>query len=269
MAVMTTAWRRPYYFEPVLGSWAQAAGSGDLRQFAIAIGPTDRYDAQMALITRMRPRFRTGLDVMMQSDAAIRGNGPHRAIAEAASAVFADPAVKFLVFGEEDVMVSGDVLSYMRWAAARFAGDAGVLAVLAHSAGGQGWDRQEPADDADASQDTARLLPYFNPWCWGTWRDRWEQILEPEWDWDCTSGGVMDSGYDWNIHSRVLPRHKMTCVVPDASRSQNIGQFEGWASRPEHFPVMQAASFRRERGPVEYRLVCGDDVLRQVYQEVR
>jgi len=75
----------------------------------------------------------------------------------------------------------------------------------------------------------------------------------------------MDSGYDWNIHSRVLPRHKMTCVVPDASRSQNIGQFEGWASRPEHFPVMQAASFRSERGLVEYRLVTGDDVPPQDY----
>ena len=30
MAVMTTAWRRPYYFERVLGSWSRAEGQDQL-----------------------------------------------------------------------------------------------------------------------------------------------------------------------------------------------------------------------------------------------
>jgi hypothetical protein len=260
MAVMVTAWRRPYYLEPVLASWARAEGIGDVRRFVISLGRTDRYEKQAALIERMRPRFPGGLEVLDQSEAAMRGDGirvpfgPHRAIAEAANHVFADPGVKFLIFGEEDVQVSDDTLSWMRWAADRFADDTEVLAVLAHNQHGQGWDKPGPAGDANADQEAARLLPYFNPWCFGTWRDRWEKILEPEWDYGCNSGGPMDSGYDWAIQTKILPRHRMLCVVPDASRSQNIGQFEGWASSPQGVALAQAQSFRDHRDTPDYRL---------------
>jgi len=141
-------------------------------------------------------------------------------------------------------------------AATEFQDNPDVLAVCAHNQHGQGWDERGPARDEDADQDTVRLLPYFNPWCWGTWRDRWEKILEPEWDKDCASGGPADSGYDWNVQLRILPRHGMLCVVPDASRSQNIGALEGWASSPEIVARAQSRSFRREREPGErYRLL--------------
>jgi hypothetical protein len=257
MAVMITAWRRPYYLEPVLMSWSRATGIGNLTRFIVALGNTDRVGAQAALIERMRPQFPCPVEVRMQSPRAVASNGPHRAIAEAASAAFADGDTDFLVFGEEDVAVSSDVLSYMGWAAERFADDQEVLTVVAHNVGGQGWDKPGPQEDADADQEQVRLLPYFNPWAWGTWRGRWEKILEPEWDYECDSGGVMDSGYDWNIQSRILPRHGMVSVVPDASRSQNIGALEGWASSPGGIADAQSHSFRPGREAVDYRLVTG------------
>jgi hypothetical protein len=256
MAVMTTAWRRPYYFERILNSWARAEGSGQLAHFVIALGRTDRYDRQVKLIDRMRPKFGVPLEIADQSQQALASRGTHRAIAEAANHVFAYDDVDFLIFGEEDTMVSSDVLTYMAWAAEAFAEDRGVLAVLAHSRGGQGWDEPVPAQDADADQQAARILPYFNPWGWGTWRDRWEQIMEPSWDWECTSGGnPMQHGYDWNLQLRVMPAHNMGCVVPDASRSQNIGQHEGWATNPQTWAYSQAQSFRERREPCDYRLV--------------
>ena len=87
------------------------------------------------------------------------------------------------------------------------------------------------------------------------WRDRWEKILEPEWDWRCDLGGPATSGYDWTIQTQVIPRHGMVCVVPDASRSQNIGQFEGWATNPQSWAYSQAKSFREfALAPIEYRL---------------
>ena len=255
MAVMTTAWRRPYYFERVLGSWARAEGSADLAHFVIALGRTDRYDRQVRLIDRMRPKFGVPLEVADQSDQAMASNGTHRAIAEAASHVFAYDDTDFLVFGEEDSMVSTDVLTYMAWAAERFAEDEQVLAVLGQSRCGQGWDGPDVKDDPDADQETARLAPYFNPWIWGTWRDRWEKVLEPTWDYECDSGDAMHSGYDWNLLLRVMPARGMVCVVPEASRSQNIGQYEAWATTPQTWAFSQAASFREQRGPCEYRLV--------------
>jgi hypothetical protein len=254
MAVITTAWRRPYYFEPVLGSWSRAEGQAGLARFVISLGRTDRYDRQVKLIDRMRPKFGVPLEILDQSGKAMAVSGPHTAIAEAADHAFSGGVVDFLVFGEEDVQVSSDVLTWMAWAADRFAGDREVLAVLAHSRCGQGWDGPDVADDPDADPAVARLLPYFNPWCWGTWRDRWEKILEPGWDWDCTSGGVTDSGYDWQIQARILPARNMVCVVPDASRSQNIGQYEGWATNPQTWAFSQAKSFREKREACEYRL---------------
>ena len=261
MAIMTTAWGRPYYFEPVLASWANTEGQDELRRFVISLGPTVRRDQQVTLIKRMAPRFGVDLEVLPQSEAAVRGNGtrvpfgPHRAIAEAIDHVFTDPGVEFVVAGEEDVQVSSDTLTYMRWAATKFAGDPDVLAVCAHNQHGQGWDEPGPAADEDADQDAVRLLPYFNPWCWGVWRDRWEKILQPEWDYNCDLGGPTTSGYDWTFQTKILPRHKMVCVVPDASRSQNIGALEGWASSPEIVARAQSQSFRREREPGgSYRL---------------
>ena len=258
MAVMTTAWRRPYYFERVLNSWSRAEGQDQLARFVISLGRTDRYQRQVKLIDRMRPRFGVPLEILEQSDRAMSVNGPHTAIAEAANHVFASDQVDFLVFGEEDVMVSADTLAYMAWAAERFAEDEQVLAVLAHSRCGQGWDGPDVTDDPDADPAVVRLLRYFNPWCFGTWRDRWECVLEPEWDWDCTSGdNPMQHGYDHNIQRRILPRHSMACVVPDASRSQNIGQHEGWATNPQSWAYSQARSFTEKREAVDYRL-AGD-----------
>ena len=261
---MTTAWRRPYYFRPVLESWADADGIDKIRRFVISLGPTDRVDEQMKLIQEMSPRFRCGLEVLPQSEHAVRGDGirkpfgPHRAIAEAVTHCFGDPRVGFVVAGEEDVVVSSDVLSYMQWAATRFQDDPRVLIACAHSRGGQGWDLQAPARDADADQEAVQLRRYFNPWVWGCWRDRWESILDPEWDRDCNSGGPIRSGYDWTVQTRIMPRHKMRCVVPDASRSQNIGEREGWSSSPDRFGLLQAQSFRERRDNPSYRLVTRD-----------
>lgn len=266
LAVMCTAWKRPYYLRPVLESWANADGIGKVRRFVVSLGPTDRVDEQMELIQEMSPRFACGLEVLPQSDHAVRGDGvrkpfgPHRAIAEAVTHCFADRRVGFVVAGEEDVVVSSDVLSYMRWAATVFQDIPSVLLACAHSKGGQGWDLQAPARDGDADQEAVRLLKYFNAWGFGTWRDRWETILEPEWDKDCASGGPIQSGYDWHIQKRIIPGHRMRCVVPDASRSQNIGEREGWSSSPDRFALLQAQSFRQRRDNPTYRLVSREGV---------
>jgi len=248
MAVMTTACRRPYYLKESLASWQQARGVKELGAFAVALGDSDCKHEQYQVIEE------SGLNIRVRED-PFPGCGPHRAIGDAAHYMFSHPSVEFLVFGEEDVVVSDDVLEYMAWAAAEFKDDR-VLCVLAHSRGGQGWDRHEPAQDADADQQAVRLRPYFNAWCWGTWRDRWEAVLEPTWDWDCSSGGPMDSGYDWNIAARVIPCHDLLAAVPEASRSQNIGLHEGVYSTPETFAFAQTPSFREHREPAAYKVLA-------------
>ena len=253
MAVVSTACRRPYYLERSLASWAQADGISSLAGFAVALGRSDREEKEREVIGA------AGLDarVWPDSDEAAAATGMHRAIAEAARRAFTELPVAFVILTEEDVVVSDDVLRYFAWAATEFEDDPSVLGVCAHSRGGQGWDLHQPAQDQDADQQAVRLLPYFNAWCWGTWLDRWDQILEPGWDWDCDSGGPMNSGWDWCIATKILRWHEMVCAVPDASRSQNIGALEGWASTTESFAFSQAASFRDHRDSAPYRLEAG------------
>ena len=251
MAVMTTACRRPYYLRESLASWRQVRGVKELAGFAVKLGFSGREAEQREVIGA------SGLDIQVWPD-LVPGGGLHRAIAEAAICMFREPSVEFLVFGEEDVVVSDDVLEYMAWAAERFRPEKRVACVCAHSVGGQGWDRPFPVQDAGADQQEVRCLPYFSGWCWGTWRDRWASTLEPEWDWDCTSGNAdgSPSGYDWNMQIRVMERYGLFSVVPGASRSQNIGREEGVYSTPETFAFAQTPSFREHREPAAYKVLA-------------
>lgn len=261
-AIIVTAYRRPWYLERTLASWRQARGLERVHSFTIALGwDPDVAKAQLGVISAFREASGLGsrVKIAVDSEAARKSNGMHRAIGEAGNHVLTDPAVQFVIFGEEDVTVSGDTLEYFSWARGQFAMERSVLAVCAHSPGAAGWDKREAADDADADQEAVRLLPYFNPWVWSTWRNRWEGVIEPLWDWDCNSGDANTSGYDHNLQRRVIPEGGFTCAVPDASRSQNIGEHGGWASSAETWAFSQAASFRADRGTVAYRLEEAQD----------
>jgi hypothetical protein len=256
MAVATTACKRPYYWRETVKSWEQARGIGEVQEFYVAMGRSDREREMTAVLQQSELMHRPG--VIVHPD-PVPNMGMHRAIGDMGDALFADmvnwsPEPAFVIFGEEDVVVSDDILEYFAWAATEFASNEQVAAVCAHSPGGQGWDKHEPADDGDADQWQVRLTPYFNAWCWGTWWDRWPMFAK-DWDWDCTSGTKgFDSGWDWNIATRILPNHDKLCVVPDASRSQNIGRLEGWASSETSFAFSQAQSFRPHREPGKYQL---------------
>ena len=259
IAIVNTALKRPYYLKEVLTSWQAARGIEDVHSFTLALGhDPDQFMPQLGAFDRFRKA--TGLGprgrVKVDSAAARTSRGMGRAIGEAGNHVFADPAVEFVVFGEEDVTVSTDVLELMAEMREKFAGDERVLCVCAHSAGGQGW--HEPGiglRGGDADQEAVRLLPDFNPWVWGTWRHRWERVIEPAWDWECSKGPRPDQlGYDWSLLR--LTQGGYVNVVPDASRSQNIGQHGGWAANPADFEATQAASFRADRPSVTYRLIA-------------
>jgi hypothetical protein len=259
MAVVVTAYRRPYYLEETLTSWAQAIGLDQVRRFVVALGHSNRKRAQMMVVDKMQASFPVPIDIREDSPEASVSNGVHRALGEAVTALFTDPQTGFVVCGDEDIVVSDDILEYMRWAASRFQPDGRVIISCAHNKGTTGWDPPVPPDDAEASQTAVRLMHYFNPWVWGTWADRWADTVRPRWDWECNSGGANDSGYDHNIQRRILPAVGGVCTVPDASRSQNIGRYEGWASNETTWAFSQSRSFRYSRGSTDYKLVNEHD----------
>jgi hypothetical protein len=250
--LIVTGWRRPDYLKRTLDSWVAAEDAASLRRIVVALAPSDAEGEQREVIAKAAAALGRDIEVRMDSPAAAAVRGPHTAIAEAGNAALADPGCQFLIFGEEDIVVSSDVLRFILWGRQEGAGRA--LMVCAHNALGNGWQRDTQQDDTDAEQDTARLCRSFSPWVWGTWRGVWEQVLEPDWDYRCSKGTRgFDSGYDWQLQ-RIAERDG-DVLVPDASRSQNIGRQGGIYADPADFDWTQAKSFREVRGPVEYRLV--------------
>jgi hypothetical protein len=248
MAVMTTAWKRPYYLKQTLASWERARGLSELRKFCICLGASPRLDEAREVIAAFASRVSVPVEVHEDSGTL----GPWRTLADGGDKVFADPGVDFIVIAEEDIFVADDVLELLEWGRREFQGNPGVLVVNAHSRCGQGWDGPSVKDDPAADPALVRLVPYFNQWGWGTWRDRWENILIPDWDYDGTSGTLLQSGHDWNIHLRTMKGH--VAALPDASRTQHIGDLETWAATPETLAFSKAASFRRHRDPVTFRV---------------
>lgn len=251
-ALLITACRRPDYLQRTLLSWSAAARVGDLRMVAVALGPSHRLDDQMDVIREAEGALGRKIVVIPDSQEAQVSPGMHRALGEAIDQLFLNFQPGFVLCGEEDVIVSSDVLSYMAWAQDRY--DEGTLCVCAHNQGGAGWDGlAAPREDQGADQAAVRLLPYFNPWVWCAGRRRWLAAISSVWDWDCTSSGGNDSGYDWNMQ-RLSSLGPWRNLVPDAARSQTIGEHAGVYSSPGIFPLQQSRSFHEHREPVSYRL---------------
>lgn len=265
VSLMVTAFKRPDYLERVLDSWI-AAGAAGLRRIVVALGQSPAEDQQRQVIAAAAQKMGRDVDVIMDSPACAEMWGPHRAIAEAASQIFAgDPGCGFLILSEEDIAVSDDALRFLAWGREQAAGRA--VAVCAHNPLGSGWQRgatyepgslkprivAPPPDDSDADQETARFSRSFSPWAWATWREVWQEILEPNWDFDVSTGShPLQAGYDWQVQRIVVATGDV--LVPDASRSQNIGVEGGLTADSGDFGWTQAKSFREVRGEVSYRL---------------
>lgn len=229
-----TAWRRPYYLRETLASWAAADGIADV-PFTVALDPSDRQHEMLTVIgdagfaAELNP-FRYGVLV-----------NPVEAVSRAFRK---EPATGFVVCAEEDVLVSRDILAYFTWAAGEFAADPRVLAVCAHS-------NREGTDPAAVD-----LRQEFSALVWGTWRDRFHEVLEPTWDRNYSSGDAEcpSSGWDWNLIARVIPRGRFLTAVPDQTRSQHIGEHEGIHCSPAQYRDFLLTSFRAGQEPVPYRV---------------
>jgi hypothetical protein len=253
IAICTTAWKRPYYLRETLAAWERVRWIGQVRHFQVSLGASGRLEEARTVISELTAgSYHFPMNLAVYED---DGNlGPWRVNANAFIRAFEDPKVDFVFMAEEDILVADDVLEYIGWAHEEFADDKEVLVVNAHSRCGQGWDGPDVKDDPDADPAIVRLMPYFNQWGWGTWRDRFEGVLLPQWDYDGTSGTAMQSGHDWNIHLRSMRGH--VAVTPDASRTQHIGDKEAWAANEYTLSWSKAASFRRSREPVAFEVTA-------------
>ena len=236
-ALLLTAFDRPHYLAPVLDAWTGVRGLHDWH-LRVAVEPGPVADDVVALVEGFVRR--TG-----HADAEVVVNERRLGVLENPyvhlDALFG-AGHPFVVRTEDDLLVSDDVLELFDHVASTYAGDTRLATTHAFS--------REPAGGA---ADALVRGTAFCPWVFGTWRDRWTDLLGPTWDrdystWNGSPG--FETGWDWNLNTRVLPAHGLEVLSPVVSRVQNIGAV-GEHGTPEDLET--AASFEAHQPVLHYR----------------
>ena len=231
-ALLLTAYDRVEYLEQVAASWREVSTDG--WHLRVAVEPSAARDAVLAAV-RALPF--ADVEVVVNDERLGVAENPYRHL----GALFA-AGYDFVARTEDDLVVADDVLRLLEHCADAYRDAADVAVVCAYSPAGE-----------DADPAAVHRTPAFSPWLWGTWRDRWEALIGPTWDrdystWNDSPG--FESGWDWNLNTRVLPAHGLTTVAPMASRVQNIGVVGQHGTAENH---ERAASFRASFGRPAYR----------------
>lgn len=239
LAIVCTAHNRPDYFQESLSCWSKTDpllrgvpfSHRKLQQivpFKVFLEPSNN----LAEMHRVYGEF--GEESCDLFDITIHENETKQGVLvnpfNALSWGF-DSGKEFVILAEDDIEVSQDVLSYFAWASEEFKYDQSILTVNAWA------DTAVPTHDDQYSE----VVPdsHFSPLIWGTWKDRWDEVLQPTWDKDYSF-----RGWDWHINDIIKERSLYT-VRPSVSRSNHIGKFNGTHMMPDNFNDSQSASFTR------------------------
>lgn len=189
--VTMTLYRRPHYARQVLEALARCDGIDEhLVLLHIEPGYPDVLEAARR-VKFERKILVENADVLgcsMNSRAAI-GHGFQHA--------------DFVVHLEDDTVPARDCLRFFDWARRAYRDDPTVFTVASYA-------RENPPPDRYFE---VIRSPWFTPWGWGTWRDRWDEI-SASWN--------DDPSVTWDICINRL-RAGRSEVRPLLARTQNIG----------------------------------------------
>lgn len=238
---------RPRYLAETLESWSQVRG---ISKAMLVFRCEPGCDEAVAMCKSVE--FAPRMVIRNESRLGVLAN-PAAAFEDAfdLGQRLSSPAARFAILAEEDMVVSPDVLEYFTWAQ-RYSGDPSVLGVTTYQHDEQpgGLSGAGPADWTDDGQ--------WHFWVWGTWRDRWQNLLRDSWDttYAENGGGPLQRGWDWGIRNRLVIGKGMKMIAPSLCRSQHTGRYGGAHCTPDQFDGLLSACF------------AGLDVPPQDYQEV-
>jgi hypothetical protein len=231
-----TAFNRPQYLKEALSSWQKVRDLEDWDIY-VQIEPND-FAEEQANMVRVAFQDHPSVEVLINPQVYGVLHNPWVGFER----LFMAKNYDFVVRTEDDLVVSADILEYFGWAAEEFQNNSQVATVNGFTY------RDGPSDEV-------ALVPLFSPLVWGTWQDRWEGFLGPTWDHDySTFNGEPgnQSGWDWNINTRLFPQHQLLACFPLASRVHNIG-IHGVHSLPENYSTSE--SFIPDHGRLKYTVV--------------
>lgn len=223
-AAVMTVYQRPFYLKPVLDAWEQVRGVENW-PFIFMVENTATADAMVALIEAFNHPNKT---IIRNEEKLGVLRNPHAGLTQAF-----DAGYDFVALIEEDLLPAQSIIEFFEMGSTIAEHDREILAVCA-----QGEDGGEPY--------TLETRATFKVWLWGTWRDRWETIIRDSWDLDYSTGSGFDSGWDWNLDIRILPKLNMRCLFPQQPLVDNLGQWLGVHAHPDHYEESRPKGFVQE-----------------------
>lgn len=236
LTVTFTVGHRHKYFEQVLDSWSAVRNKEDV-VFHFSVEPTDWYIGDGGNAARAEKWIKENKVIgRVHHNEKTFGvlHNPYVALTRAFS-----PYIDYAILAEDDLVVSDDIIEYHKWAAAEYQSNPDISMICSFF---------EHAADASLADKVVSVPGFASVWIWGTWRDRWNTIIEPTWDHDYSTGNETGpGGWDWNLNKRVLPSLGKSSVQPLNSRVLNIGA-EGTHSSG----LVPCPSFEAHREPCNY-----------------
>lgn len=243
MIISFTVNNRPDYLRQTLESWSRVRGID-----------------QAYVVFQHEPACPGALSV---TDSALPRTLTHRIVNKSRAGVLRNPwlALKtafefhdadFAILAEEDMVVSPDVLEYFAWCQ-RYRDNPWVLGVTTYQ------HHEQPGGLAGVREADWSRDDQWHFWIWGTWRDRWQNLLRNSWDftYEENGGGSGQRGWDWKIRNTLVQGKGMKMIAPSLCRSQHIGRDGGSHCTPDQFDGLLSACY------------AGDDVPPQHYQEIQ
>lgn len=239
--VAFTANDRPNYMREVLESWRQVRGIED----ALLYFRCEPWCPEMVEVCKSVDFAETIVHVNGGREGVQRN--PFKAINWCFTNRETHRQDDFIILAEDDFIVATDTLEWFAWSRKTFFDDPNVLCVSAN---------QYDAQSGGLGQ--ALFLPWFPGWVWGTWRDRWEQRLEPDWTFN-----YEHNGWDWRMTNYWCEQVHNVCLAPALSRSQHIGEHGGVHTIPgQWFLDQQSRCFQQDVPPQAYRPPTGVSMIR-------
>jgi hypothetical protein len=220
--IAATSTHRPEYLRRVLDSWSKVRGV-DRYRWLVRQEPGRAADLCREVFTESGFEFEWRVNVKREGPLW----NPWLAIDECF-----DLGSRFVIYAEDDVVVSPDVIEFMEWAQSEYE-DQKVLAVSAMQRQRTGF--------GDPDWHRAIWTKRFPANVFGIWDSRWKLITR-EWDFD-----YRKRGWDWAL-TDFLVHHEWWTVAPAISRSDHIGKHGG-----AHMPPAAYDRHRPEKFAGQYR----------------
>jgi len=202
VAFTVSGWREKYLRQS-LDSWSKARGIADV-QLVFCVEPDPAFPAG-EFTTWVRRTFREPFVQVNEHRL-----GCLRNTRQAFRMAFRSGA-SFGVMAEEDLVVSAGVVEYLAWAAREYQQDPEIAAVCAHV-----------RDSRSRDDSIVVRVPWFNPLVCGTWKDRWEELIDPSWaPWE--AGVTGNEAWDNNLRM-VLRNAGKQSIFPVCSRVRHVGE---------------------------------------------